>query len=81
MRDAAHIIIQYFSLDLNVKQELKQKDDLYVKDLKNQAAEIDLMIQRMEEQIKSLTKAMRDELEEIEVMLVNIQIWNGIQRC
>ena len=58
-----------FSVDFNVQQELKQKDDLYVKDLKNQAAEIDLMIQRMEEQIKSLTKAMRDELEEIEVML------------
>ena len=48
-------------------QELKQKDDLYVKDLKKQAEDIDLMIERMEEQVKNLTKACREELNEIEV--------------
>ena len=48
-------------------KELKSKDDQYVKDLKKQADDIDLMIERMDEQVKMLTKANRDELEQIEV--------------
>ena len=48
-------------------QELKGKDDQYVKDLKKQAEDVDLMIERMEEQIKNLTKALRQEMKEIEV--------------
>ena len=50
-----------------VIQELKGKDDQYVKDLKKQAEDVDLMIERMEEQIKNLTKALRQEMKEIEV--------------
>ena len=50
-----------------VLQELKSKDDQYVKDLKKQADDIDLMIERMDEQVKQLTKANRDELEQVEV--------------
>ena len=38
-----------------------------MKDLKKQADDIDLMIERMDEQVKQLTKANRDELEQIEV--------------
>jgi len=38
-----------------------------VKDLKKQAEDVDLMIERMEEQIKNLTKALREEMKEIEV--------------
>ena len=49
-------------------QELKQKDDQYVKDLKKQAEDIDLLIERMDEQVKQLTKADRQELGHIEVM-------------
>ncbi|XP_071803917.1 dynein regulatory complex protein 1-like [Asterias amurensis] len=48
------------------QMELKSKDDQYVKDLKKEAEDIDLMIDRMEEQIKNLTKAYRDELTQIE---------------
>ena len=48
-------------------QELKSKDDQYVKDLKKQGEDVDLMIERMEEQIKNLTKALREEMKEIEV--------------
>lgn len=48
-------------------QELKAKDDQYVKDLKKQAEDVDLMIERMEEQIKNLMKAYRDEITQIEV--------------
>jgi len=49
-------------------QELKAKDDQYVRDLKKQAEDIDLLIERMDNQIKELAKAYRRELEEIEVL-------------
>lgn len=48
-------------------QELKVKDDQYVKDLKKQAEDIDLMIERMDEQVKSQTREFRNELTQIEV--------------
>jgi dynein regulatory complex protein 1 len=44
---------------------------MYVKDLKKQAEDVDLMIERMDEQVKQLTKAYREELEQIEVNEVN----------
>ena len=50
-----------------LSQELKQKDDEYVKDLKKQSEDVDLMIERMEEQVRNLTKSYRDELIQIEV--------------
>jgi len=46
--------------------ELKSKDDLYVKDLRKQAEDIDLILERMEEQMKSLKRAYREELDNIE---------------
>ncbi|KAK2156744.1 hypothetical protein LSH36_206g03032 [Paralvinella palmiformis] len=52
------------------QMELKQKDDHYVKDLKKQADDIDLLIERMDEQVKQLTKAKREELDEIEKAFV-----------
>ncbi|CAH1776094.1 unnamed protein product [Owenia fusiformis] len=53
------------------QMELKQKDDQYVKDLKKQAEDIDLMIERMEEQYKNLNKAYREELNQIERAFVS----------
>lgn len=53
-------IIQEFQL------ELKSKDDQYVKDLKKQAEDIDLIIERMNAQIKNLQKAYREELSKID---------------
>ena len=38
-----------------------------MKDLKKMAEDVDLMIERMDEQINNVTKAHREELEEIEV--------------
>lgn len=38
-----------------------------MKDLKKMADDIDLMTERMEEQINNIMKANRDELEQIEV--------------
>lgn len=49
-----------------LQQELKSKDDQYVKHLKKQAEDVDLILERMEEQSKTLFKAYREELAEIE---------------
>ncbi|XP_043076501.1 dynein regulatory complex protein 1 isoform X2 [Puntigrus tetrazona] len=49
-----------------LQQELKASDDRYVKDLKKQAKDIDLLIERMEEQISSLQKSYRENLKQIE---------------
>lgn len=45
------------------------RDDRYVKDLRKHGEEIDLMTERMEDQIKTLMKAYREELAQIEVGL------------
>ncbi|XP_039981577.1 dynein regulatory complex protein 1 isoform X2 [Xiphias gladius] len=50
----------------DLQQELKVGDDRYVKDLRKQAEELDLMMERMEDQIKNLTKAYREELAQTE---------------
>jgi dynein regulatory complex protein 1 len=47
-------------------------DDRYVKDLKKEAEDVDLMIERMDEQIKNLTKAYREELLQIEVCIYGL---------
>ena len=40
--------------------------------MKKQAEDIDMLIERMDEQVKQLTKAYRDELEEIEVSIYKL---------
>uniref|UniRef100_A0A8D0X2R3 Dynein regulatory complex protein 1 n=1 Tax=Sus scrofa TaxID=9823 RepID=A0A8D0X2R3_PIG len=50
-----------------LQQELKMKDDQYVKDLKKQADDICLLLERMEEQVKNVMKTFRQELHHIEV--------------
>lgn len=52
------------------QQDLKAKDDLYVKDLKKMAEDVDLMIERQNEQIENLQKAQREELKQIEMAFV-----------
>lgn len=52
----------YFSV-----QELKGRDDRFVKDRKKEAEEVDILIQRMQDQISSLKKDYRKELDLIEV--------------
>ncbi|XP_069478007.1 dynein regulatory complex protein 1-like [Ambystoma mexicanum] len=61
-QQCAHLIGEKNHLIGELQQELKGKDDQYVKDLKKQAADIDLLIERMEEQIRNLTKTYREEL-------------------
>ncbi|EDM02992.1 similar to hypothetical protein [Rattus norvegicus] len=51
---------------LNNQQELKIKDDQYVKDLKKQSEDITVLLERMEEQVKSVMKNFRQELNYIE---------------
>ncbi|KAL4593638.1 dynein regulatory complex protein 1-like isoform X1 [Arapaima gigas] len=49
-----------------LQQELKASDERYVKDLQKQASDVDLMIERMEEQMKNLVMCHREELAHIE---------------
>uniref|UniRef100_A0A8C5SHU1 Dynein regulatory complex protein 1 n=1 Tax=Laticauda laticaudata TaxID=8630 RepID=A0A8C5SHU1_LATLA len=49
-----------------LQQELKSKDDQYVKDLRKQNEDINLLLERMEEQIRNLVKNYRRELLHIE---------------
>ncbi|KAM9421780.1 dynein regulatory complex protein 1 [Salvelinus alpinus] len=49
-----------------LQQEMKLSDDRYVKNLKKQAEDVDLMIERMEDQVKFLMGSYRDELDQIE---------------
>lgn len=49
-----------------LQQELKTKDDQYVKDLKKQSDDICLLLERMEEQVKNVMKTFRQELHHIE---------------
>ena len=49
-----------------MKAELKGKDDDYVKSLKRQADDIDLMISHMSQQFKDMQKSYHEELIEIE---------------
>ncbi|XP_061610019.1 dynein regulatory complex protein 1 isoform X2 [Phyllopteryx taeniolatus] len=50
----------------DLQQELKRADHRYVKDLRRQAEELDLMMRRSEEVIATLTQAYREELDHIE---------------
>ena len=66
-RDTCDRIIQ--SKDRLIKEfktELKAKDDEYVKSLKKQNDDIELLLERMTRQFTSLRKTFDDELEEIE---------------
>lgn len=60
MRDEKDKLINEF------QSELKAKDDQYVKHLKKQAEDVDLVLERMEEQAKTLMKAYHEELAQIE---------------
>ncbi|XP_070284945.1 dynein regulatory complex protein 1 isoform X2 [Myotis yumanensis] len=51
---------------LNSQQELKIKDDQYVKDLKKQSEDICVLLERMEEQVKTVMRTFRQELNHIE---------------
>uniref|UniRef100_A0A3Q3G924 Dynein regulatory complex protein 1 n=1 Tax=Kryptolebias marmoratus TaxID=37003 RepID=A0A3Q3G924_KRYMA len=64
-----------------LQQELKLGDDSYVKHLRKNAEEIDLMIERMEDQIQILTQAYREELAQIEVRPALDQETNDLLRA
>uniref|UniRef100_A0AAV2KF69 Dynein regulatory complex protein 1 n=1 Tax=Knipowitschia caucasica TaxID=637954 RepID=A0AAV2KF69_KNICA len=46
------------------QQDIKARDDVFVADLKKQTEELQLMLERMEQQDKTLTKAYREELDQ-----------------
>lgn len=61
MMDEKNKIINEF------KAELKQKDDLFVKTLKRYADDIDLLIERMKDQLFNMRKFYLEELNNVEV--------------
>jgi len=66
-RDSCERIIQ--SKDRLIKEfkaELKAKDDEYVKSLKKQSDDVELLLERMTRQFTALRKTFDDELEEVE---------------
>ncbi|OCT81545.1 hypothetical protein XELAEV_18028367mg [Xenopus laevis] len=65
-QQCAQLIEDKNNLISDLQKELRRKDDQYVKDLKKQAEDIDLLVERMEEQIKNLIKTYRQELLQIE---------------
>ncbi|XP_027706344.1 dynein regulatory complex protein 1 isoform X2 [Vombatus ursinus] len=62
----AMLIEEKNKLISDLQQELKGKDDQYVKDLKKQGDDITLLLERMEEQVKNLINTFRQELNHIE---------------
>ncbi|KAG6923567.1 dynein regulatory complex subunit 1 [Chelydra serpentina] len=65
-QQCAMLIEEKNKLISELQQELKSKDDQYVKDLKKQSDDIHLLLERMEEQIRNLMKTYRRELTQIE---------------
>ncbi|XP_053879607.1 dynein regulatory complex protein 1-like [Malaclemys terrapin pileata] len=65
-QQCALLIEEKNKLISELQQELKSKDDQYVKDLKKQSDDINLLVERMEEQIRNLMKTYRRELAQIE---------------
>ncbi|XP_077667611.1 dynein regulatory complex protein 1 isoform X2 [Eretmochelys imbricata] len=66
-QQCALLIEEKNKLISELQQELKSKDDHYVKDLKKQSDDINLLVERMEEQIRNLMKTYRRELTQIEL--------------
>jgi hypothetical protein len=60
-------VVRWFYFQSFVSKELKQKDDLYVKTLKKDAEDVDLLIERMKEQTRNMRKFYFEELTNIEV--------------
>uniref|UniRef100_A0A8D0CIZ9 Dynein regulatory complex protein 1 n=1 Tax=Scleropages formosus TaxID=113540 RepID=A0A8D0CIZ9_SCLFO len=52
----------------DLQQELKTNYDQYKKDLKKQAQDVELLVEKMDEQIKNLSKSYRKELDLIETV-------------
>ncbi|XP_068199138.1 dynein regulatory complex protein 1-like [Antennarius striatus] len=50
----------------DLQQELKDKHDRFVKDLRGQREELDLMMERMDDHIQTLTRAYREEMVQME---------------
>ncbi|KAM7537547.1 hypothetical protein Aperf_G00000078963 [Anoplocephala perfoliata] len=62
----AKIIDEKNKLIYDIHLELKAKDDHFVKELKKRVEDVDLMVERMESQMKSMQSAYDFELKEIE---------------
>lgn len=55
-----------FALHAEIKNELKKKDDEFVKTLKGQAEDVDTLLQYMSRQFVEMQNAFKEEMDEIE---------------
>ena len=60
-----------------MKGELKGKDDEYVRTLKQQAEDVDLLLQYMSTQLEEMQTAYREELSEVESAFLQV----GLEQC
>jgi hypothetical protein len=56
----------------DIRNALKSKDDDYVKLLKRQAADVDTLLSAMGQQLSLMTTAYREELENVESVLMQV---------
>ncbi|XP_006614193.1 dynein regulatory complex protein 1 [Apis dorsata] len=70
-----------------LKQELQNADLMFTEDVKKQNEDINLLIERMESQVKTMTKAYRHEMELIETVIeserkmlmeISMEKWNAL---
>lgn len=61
------------SFSPDIKNELKKKDDEFVKTLKRQAEDIDTLLQYMSRQFVEMQNAYKEELEEIENAFLQVR--------
>ncbi|KAH9278635.1 Dynein regulatory complex protein 1 [Echinococcus granulosus] len=64
--NCAKIIDEKNKLIYDIHLELKAKDDHFVKELRKRTEDVDIMVERMESQMKSMQRAYDFELKEIE---------------
>ena len=64
----------------DIKNELKKKDDEFVKTLKRQAEDIDTLLQYMSRQFVEMQGAYKEELLEIENAFLQVQYVRGADK-
>lgn len=67
------IIASKDKLIMEIKTELKKKDDEFVKTLKRQAEDVDTLLQYMSRQFVEMQNAFKEELDEIENAFLQVR--------
>lgn len=66
-------------LTAEIKNELKKKDDEFVKTLKGQAEDVDTLLQYMSRQFVEMQNAFKEEMDEIEGACLQVRFGSGAE--